>query len=195
MRSRFGYGLLVAAPVLAVAAYYCAWRAGCYFDGKQGTGDIQAAEPWSLAALVAVALVWVALSAGVPLARRSTVGAFLGSAVFFAVLVLPLGILLLLAAESSGVRDCQSSMSAAGCAIEGPADRVPDAVGQLRLGMSKAEVERHLGPADYSPVEGQYYFSTGGDCPLDDEGREASCGVVAEFRPGLASCWWGAIGE
>lgn len=86
-------------------------------------------------------------------------------------------------------------VSVAGCRIEGPADSVPDAVGELRLGMSKAEVERHLGPADYSPVEGQYYFSTGGDCPLDDEGREASCGVVAEFRPDLASCWWGAIGE
>lgn len=111
-RSRLGYGLLAAAPVLAAAAYYSAWRAGCYFDGKQGMGDLQAAEPWSIAGLVAVGLVCLALSAGLPLAIRPTVGAVLGSALFFAVLVLPLGVLLLMAADSSGVQACQAGVPA-----------------------------------------------------------------------------------
>jgi hypothetical protein len=71
--------------------------------------------------------------------------------------------------------------------------------------MSKAELEAVLGQADYSPADGLYYFSTGGDCPLDDGQRTASCGVVADFRTTgstepeltdtLQSCTWGAIGE
>jgi len=71
--------------------------------------------------------------------------------------------------------------------------------------MSKAALEAVLGPADYSPSAGLYYFSTGGDCPLQDSGRSAPCGVVAEFRnddaaepvitDSLLSCRWGAIGE
>jgi hypothetical protein len=74
--------------------------------------------------------------------------------------------------------------------------------------MTKVELERVLGEADYSPVDGQFYFSTGGDCPLEDAGRDAPCGVVADFRrstneataetvltDSLQSCWWGGIGE
>jgi hypothetical protein len=71
--------------------------------------------------------------------------------------------------------------------------------------MSKAELNGLLGAEDYSPVAGQYYFSTGGGCALDGMGRTAPCGLVAEFRAEeagemqlterLQSCWWGAIGE
>lgn len=93
-----------------------------------------------------------------------------------------------------------------GCTILGPEKLMPEAVKRVRLGMSKAELQALLGAPGYSPVAGQYYFSTGGECPLWDSGREAPCGLVAVFRIHaqdpesrhdelLESCWWGAIGE
>lgn len=94
---------------------------------------------------------------------------------------------------------------AAGCAIDGPTQLMPSQLERIFLGMSKADLEAVLGPADYAPAEGLYYFSTGGDCRLDDEQRTASCGVIADFRRPdrteqeltdvLQSCRWGAIGE
>lgn len=100
---------------------------------------------------------------------------------------------------------CTAQPPSAGCTIQGPQERVPEQVQRVRLGMTRAELEALLGPADYSPTEGQFYFSTGGDCPLEGSDRLASCGVVAEFRDygsgdavlteSLRSCWWGAIGE
>jgi hypothetical protein len=104
------------------------------------------------------------------------------------------------------ITGCRVEPSAQGCQITGPKKRLPQNVKLVQLGMTLGEVEKLLGAADYSPVEGQYYFSTGGDCPLEDSGRTASCGLVAEFRDygqggeaelkeTLQSCWWGAIGE
>jgi hypothetical protein len=95
----------------------------------------------------------------------------------------------------------------AGCTVEGPQDLMPPKVAKIRLGISKHELEGVLGEPDDSPVEGQYRFGTGGDCPLEGGVRLAPCGLVAEFRrfPGgrrdavltdsLQSCFWGAIGE
>lgn len=98
-----------------------------------------------------------------------------------------------------------------GCRIEGPSGLLPKAVTRIRIGMSKADLEGILGAPDYSPAEGLYYFSTGGDCPVGETTRLVSCGVVAEFRGAysdetgeqgeqgeqdkLQSCWWGAIAE
>jgi hypothetical protein len=101
---------------------------------------------------------------------------------------------------------CHGNTPSEGCSIEGPQQRLPEKVKRVRLGMTMSELEAVLGPAAYSPIEGQYYFSTGGDCPLQDSDRVASCGVVAEFRDysnssdgtlteSLQSCWWGGIGE
>lgn len=99
---------------------------------------------------------------------------------------------------------CQTTPTAVGCRIEGPIELMPQSIRELRLGMTRAEIEELLGPADYSPVDGVFYFSTGGDCPLEEGERVASCGLVAEFRDyereddlmeTLQSCWWGAIGE
>lgn len=99
---------------------------------------------------------------------------------------------------------CQTIPSAAGCRVEGPGELMPPAVKQVRLGMAQGELESVLGLADYSPADGVFYFSTGGDCPLEEGGRVAPCGLVAEFRDysrdgavmqSLQSCWWGAIGE
>jgi hypothetical protein len=89
------------------------------------------------------------------------------------------------------------------CDVNGPAALVPASVKQVRLGMSTREVEGLLGKATYSPIDGQYYYSTGGECPLEATGRNAPCGVIADFRRGpdyrvtdtLQSCTWGAIGE
>jgi hypothetical protein len=101
---------------------------------------------------------------------------------------------------------CNATPGLAGCRIEGPASLMPEKVKRVQLGMSKGELENVLGEADYSPGEGQFYFSTGGDCPLHGSDRLAACGVVAEFRDyrngsdavlteSLQSCWWGGIGE
>lgn len=93
------------------------------------------------------------------------------------------------------------------CGIEGPNHLIPGGVRVLRLGMTRDKVESILSETvAYSPAEGQYYYSTGGDCPLGDTGRVAPCGVVAEFRAVtpedgvgaleiMQSCRWGAIGE
>jgi hypothetical protein len=98
---------------------------------------------------------------------------------------------------------CRHAAGSAGCEMNGPARLVPAAVKRIRLGMSKRELERLLGEADYSPIEGQYYYSTGGECPLEGANRNAPCGVVADFRRApdyqltgsVRSCTWGAIGE
>jgi hypothetical protein len=98
---------------------------------------------------------------------------------------------------------CRHVAGNTGCEVNGPAHLVPATVKRVRLGMSKPELERILGEVNYSPIEGQYYFSTGGECPLEGANRNAPCGVVADFRRApeyritgsLQSCTWGAIGE
>lgn len=99
---------------------------------------------------------------------------------------------------------CHSQDQPGSCRIEGPRQLLPEEVERIHLGMDKVDLEALLGQPDYSPVGGQYYFSTGGACPLDEE-RSAPCGVVADFRnytggesllmDSLQSCWWGAIAE
>ncbi|PPE69939.1 hypothetical protein IS481_00325 [Caldimonas thermodepolymerans] len=93
----------------------------------------------------------------------------------------------------------------AACDVMGPEDLMPPAARRVRTGMTRAQLDALLGPPAYSPVEGQYYYSTGGDCPVEGRDREASCGLVADFndyggdeavlKATLQSCWWGAIGE
>lgn len=110
---------------------------------------------------------------------------------------------LLAAAALAG---CTPQTDSLGCAINGPREQMPAQVSQVRPGMTQAELEQLLGPADYSPADGLFYFSTGGDCPLEETGRMVSCGLVADFRkdeasgepapaPSLQTCWWGGIGE
>lgn len=105
-QARCGYALAGVAPLIAAFAYFSAYRAGCLFDGKQGMGDIDASTPWSIAGLVAVVLTWLAASLAVPLIAGPTVLRALGSVLFFGVLLLPLGLLLLAAGESAGVVAC-----------------------------------------------------------------------------------------
>lgn len=105
---------------------------------------------------------------------------------------------------------CQSlpDAASASCTIEGPLHLAPRKLSRLHPGLSKTSVDRIMGPPTQSPAVGQYYYPTGGLCPLGDPAAELSapCGLVAHFlvqgnhdpsqvlAPGtLESCWWGAI--
>ena len=113
---------------------------------------------------------------------------------------------LLLTGCSSAPESPDSTISREGCRLEGAGQHMPALVAKVRLGMTLAQVQHLLGDIDYTPVAGQHYFSTVGDCPLDDRGiHQAACGVVADFndynvepsviRDTLQACWWGALGE
>jgi hypothetical protein len=91
------------------------------------------------------------------------------------------------------------------CEIAGPAEKVPEIIGKIRRGMSKAEVDHIFGEQGYMPTAGQYSYHTGGDCQYEP-GHFGPCGFVLEWRRvdaqlnitylhGLESCWWGGIGE
>ena len=94
------------------------------------------------------------------------------------------------------------------CEVTSPHDPVPESIQRILRGQRKSEVEAIIGAPDYSPTEGQYYHSTGGDCELVDADRRAPCGYILEYRgehfdpakgttnqDRLESCSWGAIGE
>jgi len=104
--SRIGWLLALASPILFGCGYYFAWNAGCLFDAKQGIGDFHSSSSSSLVALVSTATACLALALAVPLIWRPTIPAFIGSLLFFGILAAPIGILMLLAAEASGVRAC-----------------------------------------------------------------------------------------
>lgn len=91
------------------------------------------------------------------------------------------------------------------CKIEGPGEKVPEIIGKIHRGMSKAEVDHIFGEQGYMPTAGQYNYLTGGDCQYEP-GHFGPCGLVLEWRRvdaqlnitylhGLESCWWGGIGE
>jgi hypothetical protein len=101
---KFGIVLVIATPLLLVFAYYCAWQAGLRFDSKQGIGDFGSATPWSIAALAAIVLSWLSASLAAPLLAGPTLWRTVGSLLFFGIILLPLGVLVLLSAESAGVQ-------------------------------------------------------------------------------------------
>ena len=92
------------------------------------------------------------------------------------------GILLVaLALLANSVAGSDDSTEEIHCDVWSPANSLPDAITQIRLGMSYSEVVKILGEPDYSPVEGQYYHSTGGSCATDG-GPDVACGFVLEYR-------------
>ena len=103
-KPKFGIALVVTAPLLLVFAYHYAWRAALLSDSKQGLGDMANATPWSIGALSAIVASWIAASLAVPLLAGPTVWRTIGSLFFFGILVLPLGVLILMAAETAGVQ-------------------------------------------------------------------------------------------
>lgn len=72
----------------------------------------------------------------------------------------------------------------------------------LSKGMQREEVERLLGEPDYSPIDGQYYYSSNQSSTAEDQGREDPLGVVVDYRDEdgtitetLQEFWLGPIGE
>jgi outer membrane protein assembly factor BamE (lipoprotein component of BamABCDE complex) len=72
----------------------------------------------------------------------------------------------------------------------------------LSKGMQRKEVERLLGEPDYSPIDGQYYYSSNRSAYAEDQGREVAIGVVVDYRDRngditekLQEFWLGPIGE
>lgn len=73
--------------------------------------------------------------------------------------------------------------------------------GRLSPGMDRSEVERLLGEPDYSPTDGQFYYSS--DRRDTDENPDGSpVGLVVDYRDGdgavtdtVRDVWIGSIGE
>ncbi|MCP4114126.1 MAG: hypothetical protein GY737_01770 [Desulfobacteraceae bacterium] len=69
-------------------------------------------------------------------------------------------------------------------------------------GMQRKEVERLLGEPDYSPINGQYYYSSAQSVYSEDQKREVVVGLVIDYRDingtiteSLQNFWIGPIGE
>jgi hypothetical protein len=99
----------------------------------------------------------------------------------------------------------RAAPAAGECVIDGPPRLAPRHLAQLRLGLPKSAVDRLMGPPAQSPTPAEYYYFTGGQCPLGNH-LTAPCGVAALFthqeadEPAqhpeaskLQRCWWGAI--
>ena len=68
--------------------------------------------------------------------------------------------------------------------------------------MDRQSVERLLGEPDYSPIDGQYYYSSDRTSSMADQGREADLGLIVDYRDpegavteSLYEYWLGPIGE
>lgn len=76
-------------------------------------------------------------------------------------------------------------------------------LGHIRLGMTKAEVEKLLGPPTYSPIDGQYYYVAadrrtpeGTPLGLAVDYRRTNPRTGEEIASGrLETFWLGPIGE
>ncbi len=73
---------------------------------------------------------------------------------------------------------------------------------KLFKGMNRKEVENLLGKPDYSPIEGQYYYSSTRTEYSEDQEKEVIIGVVVNYNdsngdptPNLQDFWLGPIGE
>jgi len=72
----------------------------------------------------------------------------------------------------------------------------------LSSGMYRKEVVRLLGEPDYSPINGQYYYSSNGSEYSEEQKREISVGLVVDYRDEngeiterLQQFWLGPIAE
>ncbi len=72
----------------------------------------------------------------------------------------------------------------------------------LFKGMNRKEIIQLLGKADYSPIEGQYYYSSERSEYSASQEREITVGLVVDFRDSngsltenLQAFWLGTIAE
>lgn len=54
--------------------------------------------------------------------------------------------------------------------------------GHLSKGMARNEVERLLGEPDYSPTDGQYYYSSSLSEYSKEQERETPVGLIVDYR-------------
>jgi len=89
------------------------------------------------------------------------------------------------------------------CTSRGNEALKPSTFASIHLGMTRAQVERILGKEKYSPIDGQDYYSTEGECEVEP-GIMGSCVFVIEYRDVATSsrdtgrvtgCFWGGVGE
>ena len=73
---------------------------------------------------------------------------------------------------------------------------------ELFKGMQRKEVVRLLGEPDYSPIDGQYYYSTDRSNYSQEQKREVAAGLVIDYRDSngyetekLQEYWFGLIAE
>jgi hypothetical protein len=112
------------------------------------------------------------------------------------------GLLVLMALGAVGASSSPKVGSV--CESDGPLSLRPKSYDSIRIGMTRAKVEGILGSPDYSPIDGQDYSSTDGECEVAP-GRTAGCGYIIEYRDysktplkdtgRVVECSWGAIGE
>ena len=55
-------------------------------------------------------------------------------------------------------------------------------VENLSKGMPRKDVERLLGEPDYSPTNGQYYYSSSQSAYSKDQGRSVPVGLIVDYR-------------
>lgn len=72
----------------------------------------------------------------------------------------------------------------------------------LYRGMLRSEVERLLGDPDYSPIDGQYYYSSDRSADSDNQAGGGTAGLVVDYRDEsgnvtdtLHDFWLGPIAE
>jgi outer membrane protein assembly factor BamE (lipoprotein component of BamABCDE complex) len=72
----------------------------------------------------------------------------------------------------------------------------------ISKGMQRKQVENLLGEPDYSPVNGQYYYSSDQSSYVEEQERQISIGLVVDYRDNnnvvtksLENYWLGPIGE
>lgn len=53
---------------------------------------------------------------------------------------------------------------------------------KLFKGMKRTEVERLLGAADYSPIEGQYYYESAQTEYSEEQNKEVSVGMIINYN-------------
>lgn len=98
--------LYAAAAAASALAYRYSWHAGCLFDGKSGTGSIEAAKPYLTASWFGIfAALALSVSAG-PVGWARSRASAVGIAVIGLVVAVPVLFAIMWVAQGGGVRTC-----------------------------------------------------------------------------------------
>ena len=97
-----------------------------------------------------------------------------------------------------------SERTGSACTSDGPESLKPASFSSIHVGMTRTQVERILGKPDHTPIDGQDYFGTPGECEVEP-GYMGQCIFVIEYRDDskprrrdtgrVTGCYWGGVGE